>query len=197
MKKWIRAVCVLAAMLMLTGCGTSFDPSVTSLYIQKNGKITQAIVESFEQDYYSVDEFKSMIEKEVAAYNQKFGEERITISRLELVDKTLYLLLDYKDADTYEQYNEEYCFTGTVSEALGAGLPFDLVFKDADYEEYTAAEATAQTGSHIVVLKEEGVVELERKVKYVSNNVEILDDHMVQVMPIEAEDEYAYIIFEK
>jgi hypothetical protein len=197
MKKWIRAVCVLAAMLMLTGCGTSFDPSVTSLYIQKNGKITQAIVESFEQDYYSVDEFKSMIEKEVAAYNQKFGEERITISRLELVDKTLYLLLDYKDADTYEQYNEEYCFTGTVSEALDAGLPFDLVFKDADYEEYTAAEATAQTGNHMVVLKEEGIVELERTVKYVSNNVEILDDHMVQVMPIEAEDEYAYIIFEK
>ena len=39
------------------------------------------------------------------------------------------------------------------------------------------------------------VVQLEKPVKYVSNNVEIISDHMVQVMPIEDSAEYAYIIF--
>lgn len=195
MKKWIRAVCLLAAVLMLTACGTSFDPAATSLYIQKDGKITQAIVESFEQDYYSLKEFQSMIEKEIDAYNQGFGEERITISRLEVENDALYLLMDYEDADTYSQYNEVYCFVGTVSEALDKGLPFNMVFKDEAYEEYTAAEATEKKSNSVVVLKEEGVVELEKPVKYVSNNVEILDENMVQVMPIAAEDEYAYIIY--
>lgn len=44
MKKWMSAVCVLMAVLFMTGCGKdkSFDPSVSSLYIEKNGEITQA-----------------------------------------------------------------------------------------------------------------------------------------------------------
>lgn len=195
MKKWMRAACLLAAVCLLTACGKSFDPSVTSLYIQKDGKITQAIVESFEQDYYSLNEFKSMIEKEIDAYNRRFGEERIAVNRLEVENDALYLLLDYTDADTYSQYNEVYCFVGTVSDALGQGLPFNMIFKDEAYEEYTAAEATEKKSASVVVLKEEGIVELEKPVKYVSNNVEILDEHMVQIMPIDAEDEYAYIIY--
>ena len=47
----------------------------------------------------------------------------------------------------------------------------------------------------MAVAKEEGVIQLEKPVKYVSSNVEILDAHTVEVMPIEAEDEYAYIIY--
>lgn len=195
MKKRIRAVCMLAVVFLLTGCQKSFDPSASSLYIQKDGKLTQAIVESFEQDFYSLDGIRSMTEKEVDTYNQSFGEEKIAINRLEVQDDTLYLLLDYADADAYSQYNEAYCFVGTVDDALSAGLPFDMVFKDKSYEECTAAKATEKKSNHVAVLKEEGMVELEGPVKYVSNNVEIIEDRLVQVMPIEDEDEYAYIIF--
>ena len=45
-----------------------------------------------------------------------------------------------------------------------------------------------------MILQKEGIVQLEKPVKYVSNNVEIISDHMVEVMPIEEQDEYAYII---
>ena len=40
MKKWMSAVCVLMAVLFITGCGKdkSFNPSVSSLYIEKNDK---------------------------------------------------------------------------------------------------------------------------------------------------------------
>lgn len=194
MKNRIWAVCLLA-VVFLTGCQKSFEPSASSLYIQKDGKLTQAIVESFEQDFYTLDGISSMTQKEVDTYNQSFGEERITINRLEVKDGTLYLLLDYADADTYSQYNEVYCFVGTIDDALSAGLSFDMVFKDRSYEECTAAKATEKKSSHVAVLKEEGMVELESPVKYVSNNVEIIEDRLVQVMPIEDEDEYAYIIY--
>lgn len=195
MKKWLMTVCMLAIVLLMTGCGASFEPSVTSLYICKDGKITQAIVESFEKDYYSLSEFESMIEKEISTYNSSFGEEKLKLNRLEEKGQTLYLLLDYEDADVYRSYNEEYCFVGSIEEALDEGLSFNMDFKDADYEEVSAAAATENKNSHVVVLKEEGVVQLEKPVKYVSNNVEIISDHMVQVMPIEDSAEYAYIIF--
>lgn len=195
MKRRVSVLCVLVLCALLTACGYSFDPSATSLYIHKNGKITQAIVESFEKPYYSQSEFESMVKKEIDAYNSSYGEERITIERLEVKDETMFLLMDYQDADTYEYYNEETCFIGTVDEALAAGYSFDMDFKDKDYVEYTTAEATENKKNSVTVLKEEGIVELEKKVKFVSNNVEIISEHMVQVMPIGADDEYAYIIY--
>ena len=113
MKKWIRTLCtLLLAVLVLTGCKASFDPSVSSLYIQKNGKVTSAVVESFEKDYYSFSEFETMIQREVENCNSMFSEPAIDIERLELKDSTLYLLLSFQDADAYEQYSEEYCFVG-------------------------------------------------------------------------------------
>lgn len=196
MKK-ITAICVLAVLIVMTGCGkSSFKPSTTSLYVQKDGKITQAIVESFEKEYYSLSEFQSMINMEVEKYNSNYGEERISIERLDVdSNSTLHLLLDFKDADTYEHYNETYCFEGTIGEALDEGLSFNMDFKDADYEEYTTSQVTEEKGQSVIVLKQEGVVQTEKPVKYVSNNVEILSDHMVEVMPIEDENEYAYIIY--
>ena len=198
MKKWMSAVCVLMAVLFMTGCGKdkSFDPSVSSLYIEKNGEITQAIVESFAQEYYSLDEFSAMVQKEVDVYNQKLGETKITVESTEVKDSVMYLKLHYADADTYRLYNEEYLFVGSVEDALSEGLSFNMIFRDTDYEgEYTAADVTENKSETVAVAKEEGVIQLEKPVKYVSSNVEILDAHTVEVMPIEAEDEYAYIIY--
>ena len=78
---------------------------------------------------------------------------------------------------------------------MTAGHSFNMTFRDTEYEEYTTAEATAKKSDHVVILKEEGVVQLEKKVKYASNNVDIITDSMVEVMPIEDEEEYAYIIY--
>ena len=163
MKKWIYAVCVLMLALSVSGCGSSFEPSVTSMYVQKNGKVTYAVVESFEKEYYSLEEFQTMIEHEVEICNGS--------------------------------YSEEYCFAGTVSEALDDGKSFDMLFKDAEYEERTTTEVTEKKDNHVLIVQAEGVIELEMPVKYVSNNVEILSEHTVQVMPIEDESEYAYIIY--
>ena len=70
MKRWFSVICILMITVLTVGCGkNSFQPSVSSIYVHKDGRITEAIVESFIQDYYSFDEFQSMVEKEVAAYD--------------------------------------------------------------------------------------------------------------------------------
>ena len=134
--------------VLTVGCGkNSFQPSVSSIYVHKDGRITEAIVESFIQDYYSFDEFQSMVEKEVAAY------DNVSIKSLELKDSTVYLLLDFADAETYSKYSEVYCFQGTVEEALSAGLPFAMDFKDEQYEEYSTSEVTEKTSNPVLVDK--------------------------------------------
>lgn len=194
MKKCLTILCVLFLVLSMAACGSSFEPSVTSLYVQKNGELTYAVVESFEKEYYSFSEFQSMIDREVESCNSNYSEPAISVERLEVKDKTLYLLLNFTNADAYSRYNEEYCFAGTIEDALSAGQSFNLLFKDADYEERTTAEVTDKKDDQVLILQSEGIVQLEMPVKYVSNNVEIISDHMVEIMPIEEEDEYAYII---
>ena len=190
MKRWFSVICILMITVLTVGCGkNSFQPSVSSIYVHKDGRITEAIVESFIQDYYSFDEFQSMVEKEVAAY------DNVSIKSLELKDSTVYLLLDFPDAETYSKYSEVYCFQGTVGEALSAGLPFAMDFKDEQYEEYSTSEVTEKTSNPVLVLKAECFVQTEQPIKYVSNNVEILGSHLAEVMPIDDEAEYAYIIY--
>lgn len=195
MKKWIGMLCFLLAF-GLAGCSSSkFQPSVSSLYIEKDGSLKQAIVESFEKGYYSLQEFQGMLEKEIEAQNNRYGEEKIVVDNLEVKDDTLYLLLSFADADTYEAYEDTYCFVGSVDEALDEGLGFSMVFKDVDYEEYSAADVTENKNLHVLVVNEEGIVQLESAVKYVSNNVEIISEHMVQVMALGDADEKAYIVY--
>lgn len=197
MKKcFCTLLCTLTLVtLLLTGCNSSFDPSVTSLYIQKDGTLISAVVESFEKDYYSFSEFESMIKKEVDNHNNMFSEPAIDIERLELEDDTLYLLLQFDNADAYEQYSEEYCFLGTIDEALDEGLPFDMLFKDAESTEFTTTEVTEKKDNHVVIVQSEGFIQLESTIKYVSNNVEIISEHMAEVMSMDDEEEYAYIIY--
>ena len=196
MKRWIMCVCVLAVALLTAGCGSSsFEPSVTSIYIKKDGTLTQAIVESFEKAYYSEDEFSSMVESEIAAFNENHGEELISMESLEVRDDTMYLLLDYTNADAYAVYNDTFCYVGTIGSALEEGFSFNMDFRDADYVEQETADVTTDRERSIVILKDEGTVQLEQPVRYVSNNVEILSDHMLQVMTIEDPEEYAYIVY--
>lgn len=195
MKKGILTICILSAILLNTGCGTTFQPSISSVYVEKNGKITEAVIESFEKDYYSFEELKAEVEKEISTYNQGSDRDKITIKSLEQKEQTVYLMLEYEDAASYGDYQGTYCFTGSIGDALQEGLAFDMVFKDAEYQEYGAKEVTAHGSDRVVVLRSEGVVQTEKPIKYVSNNVEILGSHMAEVMPIDDEAEYAYIIY--
>ncbi len=195
MRKWILAICICVLALSMTGCSSSFEPSVTSMYVQKNGKITYAVVESFEKEYYSLDEFRTMIDREVEACNSQYSEPAIAIEKLEVEGETLYLLMEFANAEAYSNYSEEYCSVSTIGEALDDNKSFDMVFHDKDYTEYTTADVTEKKDDNVLIVQSEGIVELERKIKYVSNNVEVISEHSAQIMPIEAEDEYAYIIY--
>lgn len=195
MKNKILTVGILAVAMTTAGCGASFDSSTASLYIGKKGNIKQAITESFAEPYYSFDEFESMLNKELDTYNSKYEKDKILIDELELKEDTLYLILEYEDAEIFEQYNEKYCFIGSIEEALSEGISFNIGFKNADNETYTATEVTEQKTNSVVVLQSEEIIELQKPVQYVSENVEIISDHMVQVKPIEDSAEYAYIIY--
>ena len=80
MKKGQTAAAILLLSLALNGCGggngtTAFAPTESSLYVTKEGTVTSADVETYENDYYSADELKAYAEEMKQGYNLRTAME--------------------------------------------------------------------------------------------------------------------------
>ena len=56
----ILAVCTM----ILSGCSMKFSAEENAVYVNKDGEIVSAIVESFDKDYYDAEELQDMLEQE-------------------------------------------------------------------------------------------------------------------------------------
>lgn len=74
MKKAGQLLAVLtAASVLLSGCEKLKDVTTTSVYVSKNGVVTEAIVEDYSKDDdYTEDELKVFVEDDI----KKFTEEQ-------------------------------------------------------------------------------------------------------------------------
>ena len=117
MKKGQTAAAILLLSLALNGCGggngtTAFAPTETSLYVTKEGTVTSADVESYENDYYSADELKAYAEEMLGVFesgNQSgSSEKKAEIAECTVKDGTAKLLITFPDAEEYLRFAEEY-----------------------------------------------------------------------------------------
>ena len=102
-----KSVCfvLLACMISaLAGCGSV--PKESTLAIDKKGKITDTVVESFDKDFYDSEELQKEIESELAEYNKNFAADHITMKKFEVKDGTATLQLVFDGSEYYEDYME-------------------------------------------------------------------------------------------
>ena len=133
MKKGQTAVAILLLAFALNGCGggngtTAFAPTESSLYVTKEGTVTSADVETYENDYYSADELKAYAEEMKQGYNLRTAMEEASrcllchdapcskscpakkaeIAECTVKDGTAKLLITFPDAEEYLRFAEEY-----------------------------------------------------------------------------------------
>lgn len=128
-----RSVCVLMLVtIALTGCGKSTDVTkseTTAISVGKDGKVIHTIVEDFSASYYNLDEMKKEIEEEVSEYNSTKGQDLITLQDAVKEDTNVRVVMTYKDAATYSDFNSMIFFYGSYTDMKAAGysLPSTLV----------------------------------------------------------------------
>ena len=117
MKKGQTAAAILLLSLALNGCGggngtTAFAPTETSLYVTKEGTVTSADVETYENDYYSADELKAYAEEMLGVFesgNQSgSSEKKAEIAECTVKDGTAKLLIKFPDPEEYLRFAKEY-----------------------------------------------------------------------------------------
>ena len=166
------------AVLFISGCGTGTDYNETSVKILKKGRIESDIVESFEANYYNASELKDMLNKAAGEYNEKEGEKDcISIKDIDVGKNVARAVIVYRNSSDYAKFNKVDFFYGTVSEALAKGFDLSMMMLSIDDGgKYGFAELKNTEDTHIVILSEPILVETGSEIKYVSANVEYLDE---------------------
>ena len=180
MGKKLNFLLILSMALLVSGCSQKFEPTESTIFITSKGLVQSAVIESFDKSYYDFDELYETVEKEVKSYCLDKNEEVVTINSLIEENNSVALLMDYQTATDYAEFNESLLFSGTFSEAAAVGyLPEELY----DVEGNSVEVDLDKLGELKVVVTEESVcLQTSGKIKYVSDNVTILDKKLAKAM---------------
>lgn len=153
MKKWIHSLILALAALCLMGCTKSI-PEVSTLSMDKSGKIFYTLVEDFGKSFYDAEELKSEIEADVAAYNKKFDTAHLQLEVFEVEEGKATLQLIFDEARYFTDYSEEGFFAGNIAEAREAGYDLEGEFLGADGALTDLSQISNAEKAKVLILKE-------------------------------------------
>ena len=180
MKNALNFCVALAAVLFLTGCGGKFEPTMSTIYVTSRGEVKSAMMESFDKAYYNFEELSEDVEKAVRSYCLDANEEAVTIESLMKENDEVALVMHYQTVDDYRTFNEVLLFTGTYAEAVGEGyLPEELHDAEGEIADVDSEELD---NLKVIVTEESVCIQTSGKIKYVSDNVSIIDKKLARAV---------------
>ena len=194
MKKIILTILIAALIPALAGCAQGEENyDETTLSVSKNGRVDQHIIESFDRDYYNIDELKDEYEKAVTAYNESIGGDEIKLKKIELKDSKVYVDIAFTGPSDYESFVGENLFVGTVNDAYDNGYTMDVTLKGVkEGDKIGKVRIMGMSDKDIIILSEHVRIRTFKDIAYVSANVDVLSDNEARVLS--ESDGLAYLI---
>lgn len=208
-----KKIAILAAIAaMITGCSggaaPAFAPTESSLYITSEGTVTSATVETYEESYYSADELKAYVEEVLAEFNGAAGtdsaDKLATVKECTMADGTAKLLIDFKSADSYLDFMEQYpdeeskvqvtnLDITTVTDGVTKGYIVGETFTktSGDGKTVGADEVMKQTKLYVAAVEGAALIQTDGTIQYISEGVTVVGTNMIQT----PEDEVSYVVF--
>ena len=120
MKKAGQLLAVLtAASVLLSGCEKLKNVTTTSVYVSKNGVVTEAIVEDYSKDDdYTEDELKVFVEDDIKKFTEERGDaDSVKLEKCQIKEDKVEIRMEYGDYQSYADYHGAEFFAGTLDEA--------------------------------------------------------------------------------
>ncbi len=149
----------LALMLVFAagGCGddtwTGKDAEVTTIGIDAKGRVTEVIVEDFQQSYYSVDGLRDSFEEMIADYLDDIGASGektppVVLEEIEEKNGKIRTRTTYETTEDYGDFTLESLYYGTVRQAKFYGYEVPATLIAAEGGVYTVSEGNGN--NHVV-----------------------------------------------
>ena len=158
MKKAGQLLAVLtAASVLLSGCEKLKDVTTTSVYVSKNGVVTEAIVEDYSKDDdYTEDELKVFVEDDIKKFTEERGDaDSVKLEKCQIKEDKVEIRMEYGDYQSYADYHGAEFFAGTLDEAEEAGYDFSASFVDSKGNEVSVEDAVKGVKHVRVIVCEE------------------------------------------
>ncbi len=173
MKRIYIGLLLLCVTVMTLGCTKGDKVKKTTLYVENNGKVTEAIVESLDKKYYDADEMEDWIEEEVDGYNKEHGNV-VDLKKCEVEDEIAKVTFEYEAMADYSDFNHVKAFCGTIAQAEKAGYRFEGEFLSTkDKPSITHMELEGSKKYKAVIMEDSQTVILENDILYASPNVKV------------------------
>lgn len=208
MNKWKKlGVCValLLTVLLLGGCSESdvFEPTTDTLYIRKDGTLTEAVFDTLDKDYYDSSELRTFVEDAVKEYNNtNAGKNKAYAAEEEILPvavaeylaegRSVKLVLNYASVEDYTAFNAGHGLGGDLEYTTVAHVNFGSNMTKPNGDEVDAATVSKKSEHHVVIATGKTLIQIQGKVTYMSENATKVEKNLVS---IDAMDEPAYIVF--
>lgn len=197
MKRRLFFILILVFVLMLIpACADEEgDYAETTITVEKKGRVRESIVDTFDKDYYNIEELKAEFTDSVAKYNEAIGGEEIRLRKIEMKDSKVYVDIDFTGPSDYENFVGEKLFVGTIGDAYDNGYTMDVVLKGVEKgDKIDKIKIMGMSDRNIIILSEHARIRTFRDIAYVSANVDVIDGNEARVL--NESDGLAYLILE-
>lgn len=202
MKKRMAALgCCIGMSMLLGACGAKLDVQENTIALQRNGKILEAAVETFDQSYYDQEELNTYVQNAVDDYTVEHGKKSVSVTDSKVEEKKAYLTLQYENAETFSDFTGIECFNGSIVEAQSAGYDFDLDFYPvtdgkADTKTVKGSTLLDDDDLKVLIVKENSDLIVPGKIAYVSTEgTEVASEKQVNVTQKEQDTDEAVLVY--
>lgn len=182
-----KLICIFLCMVMMTSLSACTKEEEefyeTTLSFDKKGKITDVIVESFTESYYSEDGLRAYFQEKISEYNSRSNDDgNVSLENLEVSDGKAKATLVFDNCDTYTSFYGTGTFYGTVSDAYDKGYVTETVLKKVGSSDtISKLDLMKMSDAEIIIVSEVVRVHSPKKIQYVSANVEVIGENDVRV----------------
>ena len=169
-------------------------PAITTLRADKDGSITETIVDVLDESYYDSAELQKLVEESVKSYNARSGEQDVTTDRYEAEEGRIVLTMTYADPKAYAGFNNVPFFNGPILDAQISGYLFLNDFRVVDKtgaqdKPISSAEPLSHKEYQVLVTDLSHAVSVPGKVRYVSANANVVDGLVIPATVEEVKEE--------
>ena len=200
-KRMVALSCCIGMCMLMAACGTKLDVQENTIALQRNGKILEAAVETFDQSYYKEDELNSYIQNAVDDYTAEHGKKSVSVTESKVEEKKAYLTLQYENAETFQDFSGIECFSGSIVEAQSAGYDFEQDFypvtdDKADKKTVRGSSLLEDDDLKVLIVKENSDLIVPGKIAYVSTEgTEVTSEKQVNVTQKQQDTDESVLVY--
>lgn len=200
-KRMVALSCCIGMCMLMAACGTKLDVQENTIALQRNGKILEVAVETFDQSYYKEDELNSYIQNAVDDYTAEHGKKSVSVTESKVEEKKAYLTLQYENAETFQDFSGIECFSGSIVEAQSAGYDFEQDFYPvtdgkADKKTVRGSSLLEDDDLKVLIVKENSDLIVPGKIAYVSTEgTEVTSEKQVNVTQKQQDTDESVLVY--